>query len=136
MGTRCDNRAGMRCGRRSGPVRLGVVGSIVYPDVLDERQGDARTWSGVARYFDDITVIANTAGRRPRLERVGRVRYILLPKLPRAIDVLAFPLAAGLAALALRATGVRVWAASDPLRSALALLPVAALPRTRLVVHV
>jgi glycosyltransferase involved in cell wall biosynthesis len=90
----------------------------------------------MACYFDEIAVIANTRGWRPRNERIGRVRYVLIPKLPRAFDVVVFPVAASIVALALRLTGVRVWAASDPLRSTLALLPVAALPRTRLVVHV
>jgi glycosyltransferase involved in cell wall biosynthesis len=121
---------------RHNQTRLGVVGAVTYPEVLDERQGDARTWSGMARYFDDIAVIASTPGRWPRGERIGRVKYILVPKLPRALDVVAFQVAASISALLLRLDGVRVWAASDPLRSTLALLPVAALPGTRMVVHV
>jgi glycosyltransferase involved in cell wall biosynthesis len=125
-----------RARSRHRQLRLGAVGAIIYPDLLDERQGDARTWSGMASYFDEIAVIANTRGRWPRLERVGRVRYVLIPKLSRPLDPLVFQLSASIVALLLRLAGVRVWAASDPLRSTLALLPVSVLPRTRIVVHV
>jgi glycosyltransferase involved in cell wall biosynthesis len=117
-------------------LRLGVVGAVTYPEVLDERQGDARTWSGVARYFDEITVIASTRGWWPRRKRIGRVRYVLVPRLPRPLDLALFQLAASIIALRLRLAGVRVWAASDPLRSTLALLPVSVFPGTRIVVHV
>jgi glycosyltransferase involved in cell wall biosynthesis len=122
--------------RRRSRIRLGVVGAVTYPEVLDERQGDAQTWAGMARYFDDIAVIAGTRGWWPRHERLGRVRYLLLPRFPRGLDLMVFPIAASIVALLLRLAGVRLWAASDPLHSALALLPVAALPRTRMVVHV
>jgi glycosyltransferase involved in cell wall biosynthesis len=121
---------------RRSRLRLGVVAAVPYPEVLDERQGDPRTWSGIARYFDQIVVIANTRGRWPRLERIGRVTYVLVPKPPRAIDLVVFQVVASILALALRLDGVRVWAASDPLRSTLAVLPAAALPGTRVIVHV
>jgi|Tabmets5t2r1_1033131.scaffolds.fasta_scaffold00992_3 glycosyltransferase involved in cell wall biosynthesis len=125
-----------RTNSRRSRLELGVVAAVTYPDVLDERQGDARTWSGMARYFDEIVVIANTRGRWPRLERIGRVRYVLVPKPPRGIDLVVFQVVASILALALRLGGVRVWAASDPLRSTLALLPAAALPGTRMIIHV
>jgi glycosyltransferase involved in cell wall biosynthesis len=121
---------------RRRQLRLGVIGAVTYPEVLDERQGDARTWAGVSRYFDEITVIASTRRWLPRRKRIGRVRYVLVPKLPRALDLVVFQLAASTVALRLRLAGVRVWAASDPLRSTLALLPISALPGTRMVVHV
>lgn len=125
-----------RTNSRRSRLQLGVVAAVTYPDVLDERQGDARTWSGMARYFDEIVVIASTRGRWPRLERIGQVRYMLVPKPPGGLDLVVFQVAASALALILRVGGVRVWAASDPLRSTLALLPVAALPGTRMVVHV
>jgi hypothetical protein len=31
-------------------MRLGVIGTVVYPDQL-EGSGDVRTWTGVAEYF-------------------------------------------------------------------------------------
>jgi glycosyltransferase involved in cell wall biosynthesis len=115
--------------------RLGVVGSVVYPAVLDPRSGDVQTWSEVGVHFDDVVVIAQTAGLRPRFERVGNVTYVLLPRLPRLLDLLAFPLEATVAAAALYRRGVRTWSFSDPLRSGLVCLALRLLPNTRLVVH-
>ena len=115
--------------------RLGVVGTVIYPTTMDARSGDVRTWLEVGRYFDDITVIAQTQGG-PRRRRLGNVRYILLPRLPRALDLPAFPLVATSIALALYARGVRVWSFSDPLRSGLVCLALRRLPGVRLVLHV
>ena len=115
--------------------RLGVVGSVVYPAVLDPKSGDVRTWSEVGAHFDDIVVIAQTAGMRPRLERVGNVSYVLLPRLPRLADLFGFPLEATIAAVALYMRGVRTWSFSDPLRSGIVCLALRLLPDTHLVVH-
>jgi glycosyltransferase involved in cell wall biosynthesis len=116
--------------------RLGVIGTVVYPGVLDRGSGDVQTWSAVGAHFEDITVIAQTVGLRPRLERVGNVSYVLLPRLPRILDLFAFPLEATLIALAAYARGVRTWSFSDPLRSGLVCLAMRALPHTHLVLHV
>jgi glycosyltransferase involved in cell wall biosynthesis len=115
--------------------RLGVVGAIVYPAVLDPRSGDVRTWTEVGAHFDDIIVIAQTAGPRPRFEKVGNVAYVLLPRLPRFIDLFAFPLEATIVAAAAYARGVRTWSFSDPLRSGVVCLALGFLPRTHLVLH-
>jgi glycosyltransferase involved in cell wall biosynthesis len=116
--------------------RLGVVGTVVYPARLDPTSGDVQTWSKVGDEFDDVTVIAQTAGLRPRLERVGNVVYILLPRLPRPVDFFAFPFGATAIALASYARGVRTWGFSDPLRSGVVCLALRVLTRARLVVHV
>jgi glycosyltransferase involved in cell wall biosynthesis len=116
--------------------RLGVVGSVVYPAVLDPRSGDAKTWSEVGAHFDDIVVIAQTAGLRPRFERVGNVTYILLPRLPRLLDLFAFPLEATVVAAAHYRRGVRTWSFSDPLRSGIVCLALRLLPDTHLVLHI
>jgi glycosyltransferase involved in cell wall biosynthesis len=116
--------------------RLGVVGSVVYPAVLDPRSGDVKTWAKVGAHFDDIVVIAQTAGLRPRFERVGNVTYILLPRLPRLLDLFAFPLGATVAASALYGRGIRTWSFSDPLRSGIVCLALRLLPGTHLVLHI
>jgi glycosyltransferase involved in cell wall biosynthesis len=116
--------------------RLGVVGTPVYPSRLDQSSGDVRTWSGIGPYFDDVTVIARTAGLRPRRERVGNVRYILIPRLPRLLDVFAFPMGASLIAFVYYVRGVRTWSFSDPLRCGLVCLAMRPLPGARLVVQV
>jgi glycosyltransferase involved in cell wall biosynthesis len=116
--------------------RLGVVGAVVYPAVLDPTSGDVRTWSEVGAHFDDVVVIAQTAGVRPRLERVGNVAYLLLPRLPRPVDIFAFPFGATAIALASYVRGVRTWGFSDPLRSGVVCLALRVLTRARLVVHV
>jgi glycosyltransferase involved in cell wall biosynthesis len=115
--------------------RLGVVGTVVYPASMDPRAGDVRTWSEVGAHFDDITVIAQTEGWSPRWHRLNNVRYVLLPRLPRPIDVPTFPLAAAVIAFILYARGVRTWSFSDPLRSGLVCLAMRCFPGTRLVVH-
>jgi glycosyltransferase involved in cell wall biosynthesis len=115
--------------------RLGVVGTTVYPAVLDPTAGDARTWSALGAYFDEITVIARTAGLRPRLERIGNAKYILLPQLPRAVDLFAFPIEATLIAGFGYARGIRTWSFSDPLRTGLVCLAMRLLPHSHLVVH-
>jgi glycosyltransferase involved in cell wall biosynthesis len=116
--------------------RLGVIGPVIYPPLLDPTSGDVQTWSAVGTYFDDITVIAQTQGFRPRLERVGNAAYILLPRLPRAADLVTFPLAATFIAIALYTRGIRTWSFSDPLRSGLVCLGMRLLPRTHLVLHI
>lgn len=116
--------------------RLGVVGSVVYPSRLDASSGDVRTWSTLSQYFDSIAVIAQTRGLVPRRQRVGAVLYVLLPRLPRPVDVFAFPLGATLVAFTLYLRGTRTWSFSDPLRSGLVCLAMRLLPRTRLVVQV
>lgn len=126
----------MRSGPRHALRRLGVVGTVVYPPVLGTQSGDVRTWAGLARHFDEIVVIAQTEGRRFRRQRVGSVRYVLIPRLPRPADVVWFPLAAFAIAAAHRIGGLRVWAVSDPLRSGLVALALQLVPRTRVVVHV
>jgi glycosyltransferase involved in cell wall biosynthesis len=115
--------------------RLGVVGTVTYPTVLDPSSGDVRTWSGIGQYFDDVTVIAQTASLRPRRQRVGNVLYILIPGLPRPVDLFVFPLAAGLIAFGFYVRGVRTWSFSDPLRSGLVCLAMRSLPGVRLVVQ-
>jgi glycosyltransferase involved in cell wall biosynthesis len=115
--------------------RLGVVGAVVYPAVLDPRSGDVRTWSEIGAHFDDIIVIAQTAGLRPRFERVGNVAYILLPRLPRFVDLFAFPLEATVVAATAYARGVRTWSFSDPLRSGVVSLAIRFLPGTHRVLH-
>lgn len=115
--------------------RLGVVGTVVYPDSMDVRVGDVRTWFELGAYFDEITVVAQTEGWFPRWHRLNNVRYILLPKFPRPIDIPAFPLVASLVALALYARGVRIWSFSDPLRSGLVCLLMRRLPGAHLVVQ-
>lgn len=116
--------------------RLGVVGTVTYPTVLDPGSGDVRTWSGVGQYFDDVTVIAQTASLRPRTQRIGNVLYILIPRLPRPVDLVAFPLAASVIAFAFYVRGIRTWSFSDPLRSGLVCLAMRWLPDIRLVVQV
>jgi glycosyltransferase involved in cell wall biosynthesis len=115
--------------------RLGVVGTVVYPTALDASSGDVQTWSAVGEYFDDISVIAQTAGFRPRLHRVDNVIYLLLPQFPRPADLLAFPIGATVIAFVLYARGVRTWSFSDPLRSGLVCLAMRFLPGVRLVVQ-
>jgi glycosyltransferase involved in cell wall biosynthesis len=115
--------------------RVGVVGTVVYPASLDATAGDVKTWSAVGEYFDQVTVIAQTPGFRPRRRRVGNVDYILLPRLPRALDILAFPLGATLTGVVLYGCGVRTWAFSDPLRSGLVSLALGCLPGVNVVVH-
>jgi glycosyltransferase involved in cell wall biosynthesis len=115
--------------------RLGVVGTVIYPDNMDPSSGDVRTWLEVGEYFDDVTVIAQTQGNALRRHRVSNVHYVLLPRLPRLLDIPAFPLVAGCMALVLYGRGVRTWSFSDPLRSGLVSLLVRCLPRTHVVVH-
>jgi glycosyltransferase involved in cell wall biosynthesis len=115
--------------------RLGVVGTVVYPDSMDASAGDVKTWFEVGAYFDEITVVAQTEGWLPRWHRVDNVRYVLLPQLPRPLDLPAFPLAAAGIAFALYARGVRTWSFSDPLRSGLVCLSMRWLPGARLIVH-
>jgi glycosyltransferase involved in cell wall biosynthesis len=115
--------------------RLGAVGTVVYPTELDPSFGDVQTWSALGKYFDEIAVIAQTAGLRPRRQRVGNVLYILLPQLPRALDLFAFPTGAALIGLALYARGTRTWSCSDPLRSGLVCLALRCLPGVHLVVQ-
>jgi glycosyltransferase involved in cell wall biosynthesis len=95
-----------------------------------------QTWSAIGAYFEDVTVIAQTAGLHPRRERVGNVLYILLPQLPRPVDLVAFPVGATLVGFALYVDGIRTWSFSDPLRSGLVGLAMRLLPGVRLVVHV
>jgi glycosyltransferase involved in cell wall biosynthesis len=102
---------------------------------MDARAGDVRTWFEVGAYFDDITVIAQRRGWFPRSHRVNNVRYVLLPRLPRAIDLPAFPLAATVIAFVMYARGVRTWSFSDPLRAGLVCLAMRPLGKARLVVH-
>jgi glycosyltransferase involved in cell wall biosynthesis len=115
---------------------LGVVGAVTYPRRLDSSSGDVRTYSALAEYFESITVIAQTGRLVPHRQRVGKVLYILLPRLPRPIDIFAFPLAAMLIAFTLYLRGIRTWSFSDPLRSGLVCLAMRWLPRARLVVQV
>jgi glycosyltransferase involved in cell wall biosynthesis len=115
--------------------RLGVVGTVIYPDSMDARTGDLRTWFEVGAYFDDITIIAQRRGWFPRSHSVNNVRYVLLPRLPRTIDLLAFPPAATVIAFVMYARGVRTWSFSDPLRSGLVCLAMRPLGEVRLVVH-
>jgi glycosyltransferase involved in cell wall biosynthesis len=115
--------------------RLGVVGTVLYPTVLDSSSGDVRTWSAIGEYFDDISVIAQTAGFRPRRQRVDNVLYILLPQFPRPADLVAFPVGAIVIGLVLYARGVRTWSFSDPLRSGLVCLAMRCLPGVHLVVQ-
>jgi glycosyltransferase involved in cell wall biosynthesis len=115
--------------------RLGVVGTVLYPPSMDPSSGDVKTWFEVGAHFADITVIAQTEGLSPRWHRLHNVRYILVPKFPRPIDLPAFPLAASLIALALYARGVKTWSFSDPLRSGLVCLAMRCLPGVHLVVH-
>jgi glycosyltransferase involved in cell wall biosynthesis len=109
---------------------------VIYPAALDPSSGDVQTWSAIGAYFEDVTVIAQTAGLHPRRERVGNVLYILLPQLPRAVDLVAFPLGASLVGFAFYVDGIRTWSCSDPLRSGLVGLAMRLLPGVRLVVHV
>jgi glycosyltransferase involved in cell wall biosynthesis len=115
--------------------RLGVVGTVVYPKAMDPTAGDVRTWFEVGQYFDDITVIAQTEGFVPRRHRVENVSYVLLPRLPRPLDLPAFPLAAAVIAFSAYARGVRTWSFSDPLRPGLVCLAMRPLPGIRLIVH-
>jgi glycosyltransferase involved in cell wall biosynthesis len=115
--------------------RLGAVGTVIYPPRLDPGSGDVQTWAGVAHYFDEIAVIAQTTGLRPRRERVGNVQYVLLPRLPRALDLVAFPVGAAVAAFVLYLRGIRTWSCSDPLRSGLVGLAIRCLPGVHLVVQ-
>jgi glycosyltransferase involved in cell wall biosynthesis len=103
---------------------------------MDEAAGDVRTWLEIGRYFDDITVIAQTRGLLPQRRRFGNVVYILLPQLPRPIDAVAFPLAATIMALGAYARGVKTWSFSDPLRSGLVCLAMGCLPGARVIVHI
>lgn len=116
--------------------RLGVVGSVAYPRAMDETAGDVQTWLEVGRYFEDVTIIAQTRGLRPRRRRFGNVLYILLPELPRPLDAVTFPLAATITALGGYARGVKTWSFSDPLRSGLVCLAMGCLPGARVIVHV
>jgi glycosyltransferase involved in cell wall biosynthesis len=116
--------------------RLGIVGTVLYSLPMDPDSGDVKTWSAVGEYFDEITVVAQTAGIRPRWRRVGNVRYVLLPRLPRPADVFAFPLVATLIGFVLYGRGVRTWGFSDPLRSGLVSLALGRLPAVNVVVHV
>ena len=115
--------------------RLGVVGTVLYPSSMDPSSGDVRTWFEVGAHFDEITVIAQTEGLSPRWHRLNNVRYILVPKFPRPIDIPVFPVAASLIAFGLYARGVRTWSFSDPLRSGLVCLALRWLPGAHLVVH-
>jgi glycosyltransferase involved in cell wall biosynthesis len=115
--------------------RLGVVGTVLYPASMDPSAGDVKTWFEVGAHFDEITVIAQTEGLSPRWHRLNNVRYILVPKFPRPIDIPAFPVAASLIAFGLYARGVRTWSFSDPLRSGLVCLALRWLPGAHLVVH-
>jgi glycosyltransferase involved in cell wall biosynthesis len=115
--------------------RLGVVGTVVYPPVMESTAGDVRTWFEVGQYFDDITVIAQTDGWLPRWHRLDNVLYILIPKLPRPLDLPTFPLAAAAVAFAVYGRGVKTWSFSDPLRPGLVCLAMRWLPGVRLVVH-
>jgi glycosyltransferase involved in cell wall biosynthesis len=80
-------------------------------------------------------VIAQTDGWLPRWHRLDNVLYILLPKLPRPLDLPAFPIAASAIALVVYGRGVKTWSFSDPLRPGLVFLAMRFLPRARLVVH-
>jgi glycosyltransferase involved in cell wall biosynthesis len=115
--------------------RLGVVGTVIYPVGMDRTSGDVRTWSEVGRYFDDITVVAQTDTSLPRWHRVDNVVYILIPRLPRPLDIPVFPLAATVIAFAAYRRGVRTWSFSDPLRPGLVCLAMRRLPGVRLIVH-
>jgi glycosyltransferase involved in cell wall biosynthesis len=115
--------------------RLGAVGTAIYPSRLDPSSGDVQTWAGVGSYLDEIAVIAQTEGLRLRRERVGNVQYILLPRLPRAVDFVAFPVGATLASFVLYLRGIRTWTCSDPLRSGLVGLALRCLPGVHLVVQ-
>jgi glycosyltransferase involved in cell wall biosynthesis len=117
-------------------MRLGAVGAVVYPPALDPCFGDPRTWHELSRHFEGIAVIGQTAGRRPRRARVARVSYLLLPKLPRALDLFFFPAAAFVVALAWRLRGVRTWTFSDPLRSGAVAVALRTFPGTRVVIQV
>jgi glycosyltransferase involved in cell wall biosynthesis len=99
-------------------------------------RGDVPTWSGVAEYFDDVAVIAQREGLVPRRHRIGKVQYVLIPRFPRPVDVLVFPIGAALTAFAFYVRGVRTWSASDPLRSGLVGLAIRSLPGVRLVAQV
>jgi glycosyltransferase involved in cell wall biosynthesis len=116
--------------------RLGVVGSVVYPAAMDVSAGDVRTWLEVGRYFEDITVIAQTRGLRPRRRRFGNVRYILLPQLPRPFDAVTFPVGATVTALGAYVRGVKTWSFSDPLRCGLVCVAMRSLPGARVIVHI
>jgi glycosyltransferase involved in cell wall biosynthesis len=115
--------------------RLGVVGTVLYPPSMDPSAGDVKTWAAVGEYFDEIAVIAQTRGSRPRALRVRNVLYILLPQLPRPLDLIAFPVGATLIALFLYRRGIRTWSFSDPLRSGLVSLAMRPLPGVRIVVQ-
>jgi glycosyltransferase involved in cell wall biosynthesis len=115
--------------------RLGVVGTVVYPPTMDSTSGDVRTWYEIGQYFDDITVIAQTEGWLPRWHRLDNVLYILIPKLPRPLDLPTFPLAAAAIAFVVYGRGVKTWSFSDPLRPGLVCLAMRWLPGVRLVVH-
>jgi glycosyltransferase involved in cell wall biosynthesis len=112
-----------------------VVGTVVYPITMDRTSGDVRTWLEVGRYFDGVTVIAQTDGWLPRRHRVDNVLYVLIPRLPRPLDLPAFPLAATAIAFAAYKRGVRTWSFSDPLRPGLVFLAMRRLPGVRLIVH-
>jgi glycosyltransferase involved in cell wall biosynthesis len=115
--------------------RLGVVGTVVYPAAMDPADGDVRTWLEVGQYFDDITVIAQTRCWLPRWHRLDNVLYILIPRLPRPLDLPTFPLAATVIAFAVYRRGVRTWSFSDPLRPGLVCLAMRCLPGVRLILH-
>lgn len=117
-------------------MRLGAVGAVVYPQALDPRVGDPKTWHELSRHFEAIAVIGQTGGRRPRRARVGDVSYLLLPKLPRALDLLFFPAAAFVVALGWRLRGVRTWTFADPLRSGAVAVALRMVPGTRVVIQV
>jgi glycosyltransferase involved in cell wall biosynthesis len=102
----------------------------------DAQEGDLRTWREVGRHFSSVYLIAQNTGLRPVIHREGRVTYLLLPALPRALDIVAFPMLALFAGLFLRSFGVKTWTSSDPLRSGIVALGVRMVPKTRLIVQV
>lgn len=81
-------------------------------------------------------MIGQTEGRRVRRARVGKVSYLLLPTLPRAIDIIFFPAASFVVALVWRSSGIRTWTVADPLRCGVVAVALRVVPGTRVVIQV
>jgi glycosyltransferase involved in cell wall biosynthesis len=116
--------------------RLGAIGAVDFAQPIDARFGDAKTWRGLGRYFESIVVIAQTQRRRPSRVEVENITYVLLPRMPRAIDLWAFPLLAFLVAVWYRMRGVKTWTASDPLRAGLATVVLGLLPGISTIIQI
>lgn len=116
--------------------RLGAIGAVVFAQPIDARFGDAKTWRGLGRYFESIVVIAQTERRRPTRVVVENITYVLLPRMPRPVDLWLFPLLALFVALWYRIRGVKTWTASDPLRAGLATVALGLLPGISTIVQI